>query len=50
MGGARVWGGRECKGTDERDKVSTRSSQTDGRGAWRFTQRAQTSLIRNNSI
>lgn len=43
-----VWG-RERRGTDERDKVSTRKSQADGRRARRFTQKPQTGLIRNSS-
>lgn len=42
-------GGRQRRGTDERDKVSARKSQADGRGAQRFTQKAQTGLIRNSS-
>lgn len=41
--------GRQRRGTDERDKVSMGKSQADGRGARRFTQKAQTGLIRNSS-
>lgn len=40
---------REGRGTDERDKVSMRKSRSDGRGAWRFTEKAQTGLIRSSS-
>ncbi len=46
--GRRMWE-RQRRGIDERDKVSTRKSWADGRGAWRFTQKAQTGLIRNSS-
>lgn len=41
--------GMERRGTDKRDKVSTRKRQADERGAWRFTQKAQTGLIRDSS-
>lgn len=41
--------GGQRRGTDDKDKVSTRKSQADGRRGWRFTQKAQTGLIRKHS-
>lgn len=41
--------GEQRRGTDEKDKVSTRKNQADERRGWRFTQKAQTGLIRKHS-